>query len=80
MGILKRKRPMPRKQYKPSLNDRVILAILRMGRGGKTKRQRVAAKKKGLTTTRTAAISGRLQDAGISQATIDRMRGRKKSK
>lgn len=71
---------MPRKQYKPSLGDRIILAILRMGKGGKTKRQRVAAGKKGFPTARTATVSARLKDAGIDQATIDRMRGRKKSK
>lgn len=71
---------MPRKQYKPSLSDKVILAILRMGKDSKTKRQRVAAKKKGLTTTRTAAVSDRLKSAGIDQATINRLRSRKKTK
>jgi hypothetical protein len=71
---------MPRKQYKPSLGDRAILALLRIGRGGKAKRRKVTAKKKSLTTMRTAAISDRLKEAGIDQATIDRLRGREKSK
>lgn len=71
---------MARKPYKPSVSDRLILSLLRMGKGGKTKRERLAAKKQGLTTTRTTAISSKLKEAGIDQATIDRMRGRKKSK
>lgn len=79
-SMLKGRGTMPRKQYKPSLSNKVILAILRMGKGGKTKRQRVAAKKGGLTTTRTAVVSDRLKEAGLDQATIDRLRGRKKSK
>ena len=75
MGLVTR-----RKKYRSPLSDRIILAVLRMGKGGKTKRERIAAKKRGLSTTRTTAISGRLKEAGIDQATIDRMRGRKKSK
>ena len=63
-------------KYKPWLPpaNRLLLSILRLGKKKKTK------PKRGFTTKRTAAISERLKEAGIDQATIDRLRGRKKTK
>jgi hypothetical protein len=62
----------PDKFDKPSAGDKVILALLRTFKGKKKK-------KKPLTTQRNKDISSQLRKAGIDQATIDRMRGKKKS-
>lgn len=62
----------PDKFDRPSAGDRIILALLKTFKGKK--------KKKTPTTKRTSAISSRLRKAGVDQATIDRMRGKKKNK
>lgn len=63
----------PDKVDKPSVGDKVILGILRA-----TKRKKKS--KRPLVSKRSKDISSKLRNAGIDQATIDRMRGKKKSK
>jgi hypothetical protein len=72
--IDKRLRKMYPQMYEPGWGDAALMKDMAQARARATAKA-IKKKKKPLTTTRTKAITNRLEQAGLTEAEIKRLRG-----